>query len=196
MIRREGVAIGLVHGQHADHSIQTFERHNQRRLQRGVLSGIDDVAVFDLRIAIHDRLAVLRDPSAQSLAHLDFQRGEHAEIFSADQFGQQPAIAIHEHGNRVIGNHAAQAHRKHGEGFAQAQRDAEILAELEHGLRLLPRRGNRGEEVGALAGAVGRYRCVRIQWPGPVRAPRAPPWKVPWRRPVSSDIWAIRSSST
>ena len=64
MIRRESVAVRVIHGQHADHAIQAFQRHDQRRLQRGVLSGIDDISSFDLRISVHDGLAVFRHPSA------------------------------------------------------------------------------------------------------------------------------------
>ena len=147
MIGCERVAVGLIHRQHANHAVQSFQRHDQRRLQRRMFSRIDDVSRFHLRIAVHDRLAVCRHPSAQSLAHSDLQRRQHAEVFSAHQFRQQPAIAIYEHGDRIVGNHAPQPHRQHRKRFAQAQRHAQILAQLKHGLRFLPGRGNRGQKV-------------------------------------------------
>ena len=74
MVRRKRVSIRLIHGEHADDAVQTFQRHDQSGLQRRMLSLIDNVSGLNLRIAIDDRLAVFSHPSAQSFADSNLQR--------------------------------------------------------------------------------------------------------------------------
>ena len=137
MVGGEGIARRLIHGQHSHHSVQAFERNRERGLQR-VLPGFHDVARFDLRIAVHDRFAVLCHPSTEAFAHPELERRQRFEIFPADQLRQEPAVAVHKYRDGIVRDHASQPHGEHGQCFAQAQRHSEILAELEHRLRFLP----------------------------------------------------------
>ena len=114
-------------------------------MRRGL--GIGDIAFFHLRIAIDDGLAILRHPTAQTFPYTNFQGRENPKVFSAHQFRQEPSIAVHENRDRIVRNQLAQPHRQHRKGFAQAQRISQILAQIEHSLRLLPRRCDRGKEV-------------------------------------------------
>ena len=148
VVRRKRVQGRVIHGQHAHHAIQSLQGNRQRRRQNRVFLRVGAVACFYLRIAIDDGLAVLRHPSAQAFAHADFQRRQDAKVFAAHQFRQQPAIAVHVYGDGVVGNQLAQPHRQHRKRLAQAQRVSQILAQLEHGLRLLPGRCDRRQEVG------------------------------------------------
>ena len=138
----ESIAVGTVHGQHADHAIESFKRHGENGAQRGEFCGIAHISGFGLGIAIDDQLAFFGDPAAQPFSKTDIQRRELPEVIAAHQFGQQPAVLQKKYGHRIVMNHFAQPHGKHGERFAEAERVAEILAELEHGLRFLARRGN------------------------------------------------------
>ena len=147
MIRRESVAFASIHGQHADHAVQPFERHSESRRRVVNFRGIATYPASACGIAIDDRLAFFRHPAAQSFADANVQRREQAEVVAAHQFGQQPAVRSEEHGHRIVRNHLAQTHGKHGKRFAQAERVAQILAEFEHGLRFLARRRDGGEEV-------------------------------------------------
>src|SRR5260221_6478709 len=108
-----------------------------------MLPWIDDVSGLDLRVAVHDWLAVFSHPSAQAFADPNLERGQHAEVFSTHQFRQEPAISIDEYRDGIVRNHASKTHRQHRQCFAQTQRHAAILAEFKHGLSFLARWGDR-----------------------------------------------------
>src|ERR1700728_959704 len=147
IVRRESILVRVVHCQHAHYAVQAFQRNRQRRRQGRKFFRIRAVSRFHLWISVDDRFAILRHPSAQPFAHANFQRRQDAEILSTYKFRQQPAITVYENGDRIVVNQLAQAHRQHGKRFAKAERIAEVLTQLEHRLRLLPSRRDRGKKV-------------------------------------------------
>ena len=57
--------------------------------------------------------------------------------------GTSSCAALHIDGDGIVGHQPPQLHREHRQGFAQAERSAQVLAQFEQGLRFLPRRRDR-----------------------------------------------------
>src|SRR5579863_6533151 len=68
MVLGERVLFRAVKRQDRHYSGNAFERYSQGGSQRAVFCGIVKIAGLDRRIAIENRLAVLRDPAGQSLS--------------------------------------------------------------------------------------------------------------------------------
>ncbi len=60
--------------------------------------------------------------------------------------GQQDIATPHIDCDGIVRHEALEFHREYGEGFVEAERGPEVLAEFEEGLRFLPRRGNGSKE--------------------------------------------------
>ena len=147
MVGGECVLTGVVHGEHTHHTSQSLQGNGQGRLQGCIFFWIGAVTRFHLGVSVDDGFAILGNPPAQALAYANFQRRQKFKILSAYQLRQQPAVAVNVYGNGVVMNQFAQAHRQHGQGFTEAQRISQVLAQLEHGLGLLPCGSDRSQKV-------------------------------------------------
>src|SRR6266852_6920323 len=137
----------VVQSDHADHTLHALERNGERRRQRAVLRSIVQITGLNRRIAIQDRLAVLRDPPRQSLSNRNAQRGKQPEVVAIHILRHKFRTLADVDGNRIVGNRPPQLHRKHRERFAQAERSSQILAKLEKGLCFLARRRDRTQKT-------------------------------------------------
>ena len=142
VIGGEGIAFATIQRENANHSGDALQRHRQRRAQGAELRRIVQVSRFDRRVAVNDRLAIVRHPAGESLADGDAQRREKAVVIPVYIFGNQFVLALDVDGNGIVGHHRFQFHGEHGESFGQTQGSAEILAEFEQRLRFLPGGGN------------------------------------------------------
>ncbi len=147
MVGGKEVFFRVVQSDHADHTLHALERNGERRRQRAVLRSIVQITGLNRRIAIQDRLAVLRDPPRQSLSNRNAQRGKQPEVVAIHILRHKFLTLADVDGNRIVGNRPPQLHRKHRERFAQAERSSQILAKLEKGLCFLARRRDRTQKT-------------------------------------------------
>ena len=102
VIRGECILPCSIKSQHGCHPGGSLERHGQRRSQRAVLRGIVQIARLDRRIAVQDRLMVLRDPSREPFAFRNSQGREQPEIVPAHELGREHSVLQHIHGHGVV----------------------------------------------------------------------------------------------
>ena len=79
------------------------------------------------------------------------QRRKQAVVVPAHMLRNQLRVALYIDRDGIVGHQPPEFHREHRQGFAQAERSAQVLAQFEQGLRFLPRRRDRRQERSFLA---------------------------------------------
>src|SRR5207302_6446896 len=95
VVRSESVRFGLVKGQYADHAAQAFEREGESRAQGAEFHGIVQIAGLDRRVAVDNRLAILCDPSRETLPYGYAQRFKQTEVVAVNVLRIEHVVAAH-----------------------------------------------------------------------------------------------------
>ena len=120
--------------------------------------------MFQRRVAIQHRLAILRHPSGQAFSQWNSQRCKQTEVVSVHIFRKQFISPNNVGCNRVIGHKALQPSAEHRKSLAQAQRVAQVLGKLKERLRFVARCGNRRKESSLVPGVIGFVDGKSIRW--------------------------------
>ena len=124
--------------------------------ERKVLNfeGSFKISRFDRRIAVDDRLPVLRHPAGKSVADRNAQRREQTVVVAVHIFGNQFVFALDVDGDGVVGHHRLELDGEYRKRFAETERSTQILAQFEQRLRFLPSGGDGGQERGLASGVI------------------------------------------